>query len=102
MILAMTRPLSTDLSRGDVRPYFLWDDDISVEEFRMGLRGEDRARADVYLARLLREAKYEDVWRFTTPQEIANRLPIVAPRLGRSRGLWEFLIGVWRERGLVA
>ncbi|MBI2900437.1 MAG: hypothetical protein HYY17_09635 [Planctomycetes bacterium] len=98
----MSAPLTTDLTRRDVRPYFLWDDDLTVAQFEQALNGPDRERADAYLARLLREAKYEDVWRFVTPQFVADRLAAIVPRLGRSRPLWTFLIRAWRERGLVS
>ena len=93
--------MGTDLSRGDVRPYFLWDDDLSVDEFRCRLRSEDRNLALRALARLLREARYEDVWLFVTPQGIADRLAETEPFLGRSRPLWTHLIRAWRELGLL-
>ncbi len=35
------RPLSSNLADEDKRPYFLWDDDISLREFKQRLRGPD-------------------------------------------------------------
>jgi hypothetical protein len=31
---AMRRPLTVDLSQGDKRPYFLWDEDVSIDELK--------------------------------------------------------------------
>lgn len=97
----MIRPLTTDLTRGDARPYFIWDDDVSVDEFRSWLRSSDRTLASRSLARLLRDARYEDVWLFVSPQEVADRLAEAGPYLGRSRDLWNHLMRAWRELGLV-
>jgi hypothetical protein len=97
----MIRPLTTDLRRTEDRPYFLWDDDVSVAEFRSRLGSPDRDVAARSFARLLRDARYEDVWIFVTPQDVSERLPEIEPYLGRSRGLWTHLMRAWRELGLV-
>lgn len=95
------RPLTTDLDRGDARPYFLWDEDVSIDELRQRLHGEDRYERHRLLGKMLREARDIDVWKFVTPQEVAQALPEVAHRLGRRRGFWEFLIEGWREDGIL-
>ena len=96
------RPLTTDLTREDARPYFLWDEDVSISELRQVLAGPDSARRDQLFGKMLREARDLDVWRFVTPQQVACMLPRLARRLGRRRGFWEFLIQGWREDGLLA
>jgi hypothetical protein len=92
--------LTTDLSRDDAVPYFLWDQPITVAELRRRLSGsqEDHLR---YLAIILREAREPDVWRFTTPQEVVREWRLLEPRLGRRRDFWRFLMGMWRELGLI-
>lgn len=35
------RRLTTDFSKGDERPYFLWDEDVSIDELRAKLGGND-------------------------------------------------------------
>jgi hypothetical protein len=97
------RPLTVDLSDSAGRPYFLWDEDMSVAELRSTLRGE---RGDVerlrVLGKLLREARDQDVWSFVTPSEVAAALPQLHRRLGRRGAFWEFLIAGWRDDGLLA
>jgi hypothetical protein len=35
------RALTTDMSRRDLRPYFLWDEDVSIGELHDVLAGVD-------------------------------------------------------------
>ena len=96
------RALSVDLSDADGRPYFLWDEDVSVAELRRALEpGRDEPRRLRLLGKLLREARDVDVWRFVTPSEVADALPALGRRLGRRRPFWEFLINGWRQDGLL-
>lgn len=95
------RPLTTDLTRGDLRPYFLWDEDLSIDELRCALCGTDREERLRLLGKMLREARDIDVWRFVSPDEVARELPALGRRLGRRRRFWEWLIRGWREDRIV-
>jgi hypothetical protein len=97
----LVRPLTLDLTQGSLRPYFFWDEDLSVDELRARLSGDDQRERFRLLAKLLREARDIDVWRFVTPEEVAEALPRIQARLGRRRGFWEFLIEGWRADGLL-
>ncbi|MCP3959805.1 MAG: hypothetical protein GY719_18305 [bacterium] len=96
------RPMTIDLDRGDARPYFLWDEDVSIAELRERLAGSDKKERMRLLAKMLREARDLDVWKFVTPREVAEALPAIVGRLGRRRRFWEFLIQGWREDGILA
>ena len=74
----------------------------SDPEFERRLAGGSPEERDRLLATLLREARDTDVWRFVAPAEVASALPRIAHRLGRRRPFWEFLIGGWRDDGLLA
>jgi hypothetical protein len=93
--------MTLDLGQAHLRPYFLWDEDVSVQELKERLRGPDRAERERLLAKLLREARDVDAWEFVTPEEVAAALPAIRHRLGRRRGFWEFLIDGWREDGIL-
>lgn len=95
------RPLTVDLRQEDLRPYFLWDEDVSIAELRQRLQGPDEHDRLRLLGKMLREARDIDVWAFVTPEEVARSLPAVGPRLGRRRAFWEFLIEGWRELGIL-
>ncbi len=94
--------MTIDLDRGDARPYFLWDEDVSIAELRERLAGSDKKERMRLLAKMLREARDLDVWKFVTPREVAEALPAIVGRLGRRRRFWEFLIQGWREDGILA
>lgn len=96
------RPLSQNLIDEDKRPYFLWDEDISLREFKERLHGPDATDRLHLLAKLMREAKDTDVWMFVTPQEAADALPFLTRKLGRRQAFWDFLIEAWRRHGVIA
>jgi len=95
------KPLTSDLRREDLVPYFLWDEDLTVAEVRRRLRGgpeEERVRL---AGKILREAAYPEVWEFLRVADVARDLPELRRHLGRRRAFWEFLIGEWRALGLL-
>jgi hypothetical protein len=96
------RALTVDLSDPNGRPYFFWDEDVSVAELCAALQsGADEQVRMRLMGKLLREARDVDVWRFVTPSDVAAALPSLGRRLGRRRRFWEFLIDGWRSDGLL-
>lgn len=94
--------LSTSLDDPSAVPYFLWDEPMSVAELHERLKTgspEERLRL---LAKVLREARDTDAWKFTTPGEVLRQWPGIAIRLGRRRAFWEFLFQRWQRAGLVS
>lgn len=98
----LVRGLTTDMTRGDLRPYFFWDEDVSIEELRAILGGPDGPVRDQLLGKMLREARDLDVWQFVTPAEVARVLPRLGRRIGRRLAFWRFLIDGWRADGLLS
>lgn len=92
---------STDLSVGQAVPYFLWDEPMTVVEFRQRLQTASPAEVTRLLAKLLREARDTDVWQFVSPAEVWQRWPALAPQLGRRRAFWQFLLSQWQKEGLL-
>jgi len=93
--------LSTDLSSPHSIPYFLWDEPMTVAEFRERLQTASTPEQTRLLAKLLREARDTDVWIFISPAEVWRRWPEIAPHLGRRRDFWECLLGHWRKEGML-
>lgn len=97
------KPLTLDLSSQAGRPYFLWDEDVSIAELRLALSGAcGEAERLRLMGKMLREARDVDVWQLVTPAQVAAALPHLGRRLGRRRRFWEFLIEGWRRDGLLA
>jgi hypothetical protein len=99
--MAMARAITTDMTQRNLRPYFLWDEDISIGELSDRLRGGDNWERTRLFGKMLREARDIDVWNFVTPKEVAEALPALGRRLGRRRHFWEFLIHGWQDDGLL-
>jgi hypothetical protein len=93
--------LSTNLEDPDAVPYFLWDEPITVRELKARLRTASTAERLRLLAKVLREARDSDVWKFTSPEEVGRLWPSLIPRLGRRRPFWQFLLSAWNRQGLL-
>jgi hypothetical protein len=89
--------LSVDLDDPEAVPYFLWDEPMTVAELRSRLASAAEPERLRLLGKILREARDTEVWRFTTPSEVAGLWPKLQRHLGRRRVFWEFLLGRWRE-----
>jgi hypothetical protein len=92
--------LTTDLSSDTAIPWFLWDEPMTMQELRSRLErpGEERLRL---LGKILREARDEEAWLFTTPEEVSRLWPDLERHLGRRREFWRFLLDAWRRQGLL-
>jgi hypothetical protein len=95
------RPLGTDLHDPRTRPWFLWDEELSVGELRAILADECHPRWAELAAKVMREARDDQVWLFLPVALVVSRYAEVAPRLGRRRAFWDYLLGAWRRHGLV-
>ena len=99
---ATVRALTIDMAEAALRPYFLWDEDVSIAELRAVLAGPDDHVRDRLLGKMLREARDLDVWQFVRPTEVARVLERLRRRIGRRHAFWTFLIEGWRADGLLA
>jgi hypothetical protein len=97
----MSVSLSTDLANPSAVPYFLWDEPLTVAEFRRRLTTASPAEQIRLLAKLLREARDTDVWNFTSPEEVWRKWADLSRHLGRRRKFWEFLLDRWQKEGLI-
>ena len=85
----------TDL-RG--RPYFLWDLEMSLEQFKETLRHEDPEVRAYFLGKLMRQAKPDDVFSFVSMAEIRGLWPRIQRYLGRSAAFWSWLLQAWEAQ----
>jgi len=93
--------MTLDMRAEDCRPYFLWDEPLTIRQLREILRSGSEQERLAYMAKILREAGYEDVWEFLSVDDLVRHWEQLAPRLGRRRACWEFLLRKWRKLGLL-
>ena len=82
-------------------PYFLWDEPMSVAKLREQLSEASTEEQQRLLAKILREARDTDVWKFTTPREVLQNWDGLSKYLGRRREFWKFLLDYWEKEGLL-
>jgi hypothetical protein len=91
-----------DTETPDAVPYFNWDAPVTNSEVRRILAEGDEESRLFWIARIMTEARYDDVWRYVSLRsDVLPRWDALRGRLGRRRDLWEFLITRWRELGLI-
>jgi hypothetical protein len=97
----MTR-IGMDLETPDAVPYFNWDAPVTNAEVRRVLLEGSEADKIFWIARIMREARYQDIWRYVSlRRDVLPRWPHIEPQLGRWQDKWRFLVEGWRERGFV-
>lgn len=93
--------LSSDLDDPEASPYFLWDDPMTNRELRQRLLTASPPERTRLLAKILREARDTDVWKYTTPEAVARAWSDLSLHLGRRRAFWEYLLGAWARQGRI-
>ena len=83
------------------RPYFLWDVNITDAELRERLKSSDPLIRAQWEGRIMREARFADVWTYMTLSDVLRDWELIQKHLGRMRGYWQFLLNGWRADGLL-
>jgi hypothetical protein len=99
LVLSFTPP--ERLTDDEDRPYFLWDCDLTLTEFRKGLEDPDPEVRAYLIGKLMRQAKPDDVFLFVKPREIRALWPSLTTYLGRTRRFWSWLFETWEGQGRV-
>jgi hypothetical protein len=79
------------------RPYFLWDCPWTDEELRALLRDSDDPTRAVLIAKVMRQAKPDDVFLYVTESEIRRLWALILPHLGTTRAFWSWLFDAWAQ-----
>lgn len=94
--------LSLDTTTADAIPYFNWDAPVTNAAVRRALSEGTEDDKIYWMARILREARYADVWSYLNLRnDVLPRWDRLRSQLGRQRAFWEFLIGHWRDHELI-
>ncbi len=77
------------------RPYFLWDDDMTLDVFRQKLDDPDGEVRAYFIGKLMRQAKPDDVFSYVTLRRIQDQWPQIERYLGTTREFWRWLLDRW-------
>lgn len=101
VVNAKTEHALLDLSRDDIVPYFMWDYRYTVGQIKEMLATGEESKKIWLMAKILRDARYADVWKFITLENFLAYRERLLPRLGRERKFWEFMYTQWLAHGIV-
>ena len=78
------------------RPYFLWDNGMTLAEFEARLVGADTELSAYLAGKVLRQAKPDDALRFVSLATLDARWSEIERYLGDKREFWAWLLGYWK------
>ena len=81
------------------RLYFLWDYDLGEEDVRQILQSGNPLEKGWLITRILEYAKWEDIWRLLTIEEIEANFENLRFRRPQDRDLWRLALERWSEDG---
>lgn len=95
--------VSWDLDDPEAIPYFNWDAPVTNRQVRAALATGTEEERLFWIARILREARVPDVWRYLSLSQdiLPNWRYLAHHRLGRRERLWRYLIEGWRADGFI-
>jgi hypothetical protein len=73
------------------KPDFLWDETLSRDQLKRLLANGNEEERFYYAAKILREARFEEVWEYLTPVFFGRYWDKLRTRLGRKKQFWRFL-----------
>lgn len=98
--MSLLRPTPAEqMVDGHGRPYFLWDCDLTMEQFVALLHHDDPHIRSAMTAKLMRQARPEDVLLFVDRATLVAIEPAISAQLGDKAGFWAFWCDAWRKRG---
>ena len=75
-------------------PYFLWDYNLSENQIRGILHGNNEVEKLWLITRIITHAKFEDIWQYLTLEDVVRVFPKL--RLPpKSREDWQRALSVW-------
>ncbi|MEK7141308.1 MAG: hypothetical protein AAB800_02050 [Patescibacteria group bacterium] len=81
-------------TKNSKRPYFLWDYDLTEEQVREILRGDNKTQKIWMMSRIVESARFQDVWNYITYDELKSSLPELKLK-PPIRRVWEHAFSVW-------
>jgi hypothetical protein len=80
----------------------MWDYQYTVGEIKKMLAEGDENQRLWLIAKIMRDARYSDVWKFISLQDFLNyRERLMRGRLGLQKDFWQFMYSRWIKLGIV-
>lgn len=79
--------------------YFFWDYDLTEEDVRAILRGDDENRKVWVMSRLVNYALWDDIWKYIKLDDLRPYLNRIYWRTPYFKDLWKYAFEVWDHAG---
>ncbi len=80
------------------RLYFFWDYDLTEEQVWEIIRGDNEVEKAWVITRILEYARWDDIWRYLTVDDIRQNFERLRFRRPQDRELWAYALERWRRR----
>ena len=90
--------LTIEKAREHHRPDFFWDYDLTEEDVRAILAGDDVHLKAWVMSRILNAASWEDIWKYLTLEDIRTHFHLLSFRTPELRDLWAHALEVWSQQ----
>jgi len=80
------------------RPYFLWDCNLTLQQFESQLASGDAQSSAYLMGKVLRQAKPDDALQFVSLATLNSRWSEIERYLGDKREFWAWILDAWRVR----
>jgi hypothetical protein len=101
MLCPVSAPLSTDVNDPNARVYFIQDQQLTYAQLRAKLLVTDLDERSLWIGRVMREARYRDVWKLVRLVDVLPLWPRIERHLGRMHAFWQWLLEGWKADGLL-
>ena len=75
--------------------YFFWDYDLTEEDVRTILRGQDENRKVWVISRILNYALWDDIWKYLKLKDVRQYFDRISWRTPYFQDLWKYALEVW-------
>lgn len=76
------------------RPYFLWDYNLTDADIKKIIRGGNEVEKQWMIGRILTSARYQDIWKYLTINDIVSEFPNLRLRPGVKQA-WQRALNTW-------
>jgi hypothetical protein len=84
------------VERAKQRPYFIWDYDLTEEDVRAILRGDNEFEKLWVMVRILERCRLEEIWGYFPPSQLRHYWSQIRHRIRKElRPTWEWAMQVW-------
>lgn len=98
--MAQVHPL-LDIYDDSAVPYFMWDYKYTIAKTRELLENGSESQRIWLMAKIMRDARYDDVWKLISFHDFLKYRARLMRLLGRERRFWEFLYSRWVKQGII-